>query len=107
MSMAEFRLTPAAEKDLESIWVYTFQQWGVDQANHYTDRLTAALAQLAQSPTAAPAVDHIRSGYRCRSVGRHRIYFRIAVYGIEVIRILHDRMDAPGRLRHSREGGKP
>jgi len=26
--MAEYRLAPAAEKDLENIWLYTRQQWG-------------------------------------------------------------------------------
>jgi len=30
--MAEFRLTPAALRDLEGIWRYTVQQWGVAQA---------------------------------------------------------------------------
>ncbi|MBV7525451.1 type II toxin-antitoxin system RelE/ParE family toxin [Pseudomonas sp. PDM29] len=31
--MAEYRLTPAAEGDLEAIWSYTARQWGLDQAN--------------------------------------------------------------------------
>jgi toxin ParE1/3/4 len=96
--MAEYRLTPAAERDLEMIWTYTRQQWGVDQANRYTDILTATFAELAQSPKTAPACDQIRPGYRRRSVERHMIYFRITAYGIAIIRILHDRMDAPRYL---------
>lgn len=91
--MAEYRLTPAAEHDLEMIWTHTLQQWGAGQADRYTDRLTAAFAELAQSPKSAAACDHIRPGYRRRSVERHMIYFRITAYGIAVIRILHDRMD--------------
>lgn len=27
--MAEYRLSPAAEIDLESIWLYTQEQWGI------------------------------------------------------------------------------
>lgn len=96
--MAEYRLTPAAERDLETIWTHTLQQWSVEQANRYIDILTAAFAELAQSPKIAPACDHIRSGYRRRNVERHMIYFRITTYGIAVVRILHDRMDAPRRL---------
>jgi toxin ParE1/3/4 len=46
----------------------------------------------------APACDHIRPSYRRRSVERHMIYFRITDYGIAIIRILHDRMDAPRHL---------
>jgi toxin ParE1/3/4 len=96
--MAEYRLTPAAERDLETIWTQTRQQWGVEQADRYIDILTATFADLAQSPKTAPACDHIRPGYRRRSVERHMIYFRIAAYGIAIIRILHDRMDAPRHL---------
>ncbi|MDY0937393.1 type II toxin-antitoxin system RelE/ParE family toxin [Pseudomonas viridiflava] len=91
--MTEYRLAPAAERDLEAIWVYTFQEWGVAQANHYVDIITEAFAELAQNPKTAPACDHIRSGYRRRSIERHVIYFRATEYGIAVIRVLHDRMD--------------
>jgi toxin ParE1/3/4 len=95
--MAEYRLSPAAERDLESIWKFTRREWGLDQAERYTDLLTAAFQVLAESPKSAPACDHIRAGYRHRNVERHMIYFRITDYGIAVIRVLHDRMDA---LRH-------
>ena len=96
--MAEYRLAPAAERDLEMIWTHTCQLWGVEQANRYIDILTAAFAELAQSPKIAPACDHVRLGYRRRNVERHMIYFRIATYGIAVVRVLHDRMDAPRHL---------
>ena len=33
--MAEYRLSPAAERDLELIWTYTVRQWGVEQADLY------------------------------------------------------------------------
>ena len=96
--MAEYRLTPAAERDLEMIWTDTLRRWGREQANRYTDVLTAVFAELAQLPKTAPAYDQIRPGYRRRSVERHMIYFRITTYGIAIIRILHDRMDAPRHL---------
>ena len=93
--MAEYLLTPAAESDLEIIWEYTSQHWGVDQAILYTDILFDAFAELAKSPHTAPACDHIRLGYRRRSVERHMIYYRVSDHGIVIVRILHDRMDAP------------
>jgi toxin ParE1/3/4 len=96
--MAEYRLSPAAENDLENIWLYTRRQWNLQQANRYVDLLSAAFAELTSSPMTAPACDHIRPGYRRFHVERHMIYFRIAPYGIAVVRILHDRMDAPRHL---------
>ena len=41
--MAELRLSPAAERDLEGIWRYTAERWGVAQAEHYIDLLYAAM----------------------------------------------------------------
>lgn len=96
--MPEYRLAPAAERDLENIWIYTRRQWGTEQANRYTDTLTATFAELAQSPKTAPACDHIRHGYRRWNIERHMIYFRLTPYGIAIVRILHDRMDAPRHL---------
>ncbi|MEI7844122.1 MAG: type II toxin-antitoxin system RelE/ParE family toxin [Gallionellaceae bacterium] len=96
--MAEYRLTLAAERDLEMIWTHTRQQWGTEQTDRYIDILTADFAELAQSPKIAPACDHIRPGYRRQSVERHMIYFRITTYGIAVVRILHDRMNAQRHL---------
>jgi len=65
--MAEYRLSPAAERDLEGIWKYTRREWGLEQAERYTDLLSAAFQVLAESPKSAPACDHIRQGYRRRN----------------------------------------
>jgi len=92
--MAEYRLSPAAERDLEAIAAYTRDQWGTEQASRYMDRLFAAFDELAHAPKSAPACDHIRPGYRRRGVERHVIYFRVTPYGVAVMRVLHDRMDA-------------
>jgi toxin ParE1/3/4 len=90
--LAEYRLAPEAERDLEAIWLYTFEEWGVEQAHLYTDELAEAFTQLATSPEIAVSCDQIRKGYRRIRVGRHVIYFRLAEYGIVVVRVLHDRM---------------
>ena len=96
--MAEFRLSPAAERDLEGIWTYTSDEWGLEQADRYLDMLTGTFQLLAESPKSAPACDHIREGYRRRGVGRHMIYFRVMPYGIAVVRVLHERINAPRHL---------
>jgi toxin ParE1/3/4 len=96
--MAKFYLTPAAEKDLEEIWTFTCQQWSKEQADRYIDRLVQAFTDLAYAPKTAPACDHIRPGYRRRNVERHIIYFRITPDGIAIVRLLHERMNAPQHL---------
>jgi toxin ParE1/3/4 len=71
--MAEYRLSPAAERDLEGIWKYTRREWGLEQADRYTDLLSAAFQVLAEAPKSAPACDHIRQGYRRRNGPFHTL----------------------------------
>jgi toxin ParE1/3/4 len=94
----EFRLSPAALRDLEGIWRYTAQQWGQARAERYVDALDEAFRALARKPDAAPSVDHIRAGYRRQRVERHAVYDRMDGDMVVVMRILHERMDAPRHL---------
>jgi toxin ParE1/3/4 len=96
--VARFRLTPAAQDDLDGIFDYTVHRWGREQAVRYTHGIERMCAALAEAPNRAQDCGHIRSGYRRRVVARHVIYFRAEAYGIAVIRILHQHMDAPRRL---------
>jgi toxin ParE1/3/4 len=96
--MAEVRLSPKAQNDLEGLFDHTVSRWGEAQALRYIELVEAACADLADAPQQAQGCDHIRPGYRRRGVGQHMIYFRPTSYGIAVIRILHQRMDAARHL---------
>ena len=89
---AEVRISPEAERDLESIWLYTLDEWGLEQANRFSDEMFDAMNKLAKWPKSGVACEHIREGYRRSSYGRHAVYYRIEPYGIVVVRNLHDRM---------------
>lgn len=84
--------------DLDGIFDYTVQQWGLEQAVQYLQMIERACAALAETPAHAQDCGHIRAGYRRELVERHYVYFRLKDYGIAVIRILHARMDAPRHL---------
>jgi toxin ParE1/3/4 len=96
--MAEFRLSPAAQRDLDGVFDYTVAQWGLVQALRYTDLIEAACAELAEAPLQAQDCSHIRPGYRRRGVEQHVIYFQVTPYCISVVRLLHARMHATQRL---------
>ena len=96
--MAEFRLSRRAQRDLDEIFDYTVARWNLSQALHYTDILEAACTTLAEAPQKGQDCSHIRAGYRRLFVEQHTIYFRVTSYGIAVIRVLHQRMDAPRHL---------
>lgn len=96
--MAEFRLTPAALQDVEGIWHYTATQWSTAQADAYVDALNEGFEALARAPLSAPACEHIRPGYRRQPIGRHVVYYRLDEAVVTVVRVLHERMDAPRHL---------
>lgn len=91
--MAKFRLTPAAERDLEDIWNYTAKRWSVDQAEKYVGGLIDTIEALGADPLRGREADDIRPGYRRQNAGSHVIFFKPKPGSIEIVRILHQRMD--------------
>ncbi len=77
---------------MEAIWLHSLTEWGAQRADTYIDDLTAAFEFLSNSPKAGASCENIRSGYRKYPVVRHVLYYRETRYGIEIIRVLHDRM---------------
>ncbi len=77
---------------MEAIWLYSLTEWGAKRADTYIDDLTAAFEFLSNSPKAGTSCENLRSGYRKYPVVRHVLYYRETRYGIEIIRVLHDRM---------------
>ena len=92
--MNRLKLAPAARADLDAIWSYTAKNWNTDQAESYIRNLTQAMRTLAQNPALGKAIDDVRPGYLKFPTGSHVIYYRRTSTGIDVIRLLHKRMDA-------------
>ncbi len=91
--MAEYRLTPRAEGDLEEIWRYTSEQWSTEQAEKYLEALVDAMELLADDPSRGRSAETVRPGYLRRNVAAHVIFYKRAKYGVVIIRVLHGRMD--------------
>lgn len=92
-----FRLTPRAEADLEEIWLYTAKNWSLEQADRYHDAIANAFADLATGEKRGRPVD-IREGYFKYPVGAHVVFYRVAEFGLVVVRIPHKRMDVDRHL---------
>jgi toxin ParE1/3/4 len=96
----DIRLSRLALADLQSIAEYTAHTWSVEKAELYLDRLRKSLNLLAANPSLGRACDDIRAGYRRMEHGRHVVFYRArkSAEGIDVIRILHERMLPTKRL---------
>lgn len=96
--MSGYRLTPAAQRDLSSIWDYTLEHWDERQAETYVLDIRSGIDRIATRPDLGRAVDDIRPGYRRYAIGSHLVFFIDRDGGIDVIRILHRRMDPDQHL---------
>jgi toxin ParE1/3/4 len=88
-----FVLTPRAQADLDEIWDYTADRWGLDQAETYTRQLWKDIAIVAHRPSLGRECTEVRRGYRMYPSGSHVLFYRPTAGGIDVVRILHERMD--------------
>ncbi len=96
--MTGFILSPAAQADVEHIWDYTADRWGLDQAERYVRDIGDACQELASGSRQSRAVD-IREGYRKALVGSHLLFFKSDDEGqIVIVRILHQKMDTNRHL---------
>lgn len=96
--MTGYRLSPAAEADLDEIWRYTATTWSTEKAQDYNDTLFDAFVLIAENPALGQRVDKVEAGYRRFHRSHHVIFYvQTADNTVDVIRILHEKSDA---LRH-------
>lgn len=96
--MGGFVLTVKAKEDLKSIARYTQDAWGREQRNRYLADLDRGFQALAADPLKGRDCGDIRPGYRKYKVGQHLVFYRGIAGGIEIVRVLHGRMDIRGRM---------
>ena len=97
--MGTYSLTRSARADLKSIASYTQRRWGRQQRLLYARQFDDAFQMLAHSPESGITCDTIKKGYRKFPNGSHLIFYRlINADEIEIVRILHKRVDALGQF---------
>jgi toxin ParE1/3/4 len=87
------RLTPRAQIDIQEIWDYTRDRWGVAQAERYVGLIRDIAVQTAEDPRRGKPCDDIRPGYFKITAGSHVLFYRLEGDDFDVVRILHGRMD--------------
>ena len=90
---ARYRLTLTADRDLAQIWRHTNENWGKSQADKYLQLLEKGFHMLLLHPKSGKSRDEIRKGYRSLPVENHVVFYRINEKDIEIVRILHQRME--------------
>jgi toxin ParE1/3/4 len=86
-------ILPVARQELLDIWDYSFENWGQDQADRYLASIDAMFARIVSGSAPSRPADEVRAGLRKVQVARHVVFFRESADAVEVVRVLHERMD--------------
>ena len=94
-----FEISEKANEDLEEIWLYTYENWSQEQADRYYNLILNEIEYIAINFESGKPIENIRKGYRCSKVKSHLIFYKKSKKNtIEIIRVLHQRMDIENHL---------
>ncbi len=94
----QLHLNPKALSDLETIYHYSFQEWGIDQAERYQDEIYDGMNRIVSHPKIGRSFIFELHNYRIFTVKSHSIYYRLNENQIFITRILHKSMDRKKHL---------
>lgn len=93
-----YKISQEANNDLEKIWLYTYENWSIEQADRYINLIFNEIEYIALNPENGENYSHVRKKYYKTRVKSHFIFYKSKKQEIEIIRILHQRMDIESRL---------
>jgi len=97
--MRKLVIADRTRADLKDIADYTGREWGAGQSRRYLGAIKDRLARLRDRPGQGTLRDEIGPDYRSVRSGRHVVFYRETGENIEIVRVLHERMDMHRQLR--------
>ena len=95
----KYLISEKANQDIEKIWLYTFENWSLEQADRYYNLIIDEIEFIAENFESGKYVDYIKKGYRASIVKSHTIFYKRSRKNIvEIIRVLHQKMDIENRI---------
>ena len=97
--MFEYIISEKAIEDLNYIWNYTAENWSVEQANRYYNLLVDEIEYVSENFENAKNFGNFRKSYKYSKVNSHLLFYKKAENNeMEVVRILHEKMDIKNRI---------
>ena len=95
----KYSISEKANQDIEKIWLYTFENWSLEQADRYYNLILDEIEFIVENFESGKSVDHVKKGYRASIVKSHIIFYKKSRRNIvEIIRVLHQKMDIENRI---------
>ena len=97
--MADYIISEKALDDLNTIWIYTAENWSVEQANRYYNLILDEIEFVTENFETMKDFGFARKNYRYSKVKSHLVFCKKHENTeIEVVRILHEKMDIKNRI---------
>lgn len=96
--MLAYELSVLAQKDLDYIWFYTYENWSRNQANKYFEIIQSEIREICLHPESQRKLKLSTKSINVRRVKSHLIIFKIKNKKVFIIRILHKSMDLENHL---------
>ena len=97
--MAEYTISEKALEDLNNIWIYTAENWSVEQANRYYNLIVDEIEYVSENLENAKDFKNVRKNYKFSKVKSHLVFYKKTENTeMEVVRILHEKMDIKNRI---------
>lgn len=97
--MAEYIISEKALEDLNNIWIYTAENWSVEQANRYYNLIVDEIEYVSENFEITKDFGNVRKYYTFSKVKSHLVFYKKTENTeMEVVRILHERMDIKNRI---------
>jgi toxin ParE1/3/4 len=94
-----YSISEKANQDIEKIWLYTSENWSLEQADRYYNLILDEIEFISENFENGKSVDFIKKGYRASIVKSHIIFYKKSRRNIvEIIRVLHQKMDIENRI---------
>ena len=98
--MAEYVISEKALEDLNNIWIYTAENSSIEQANRYYNLIVDEIEYAVENFETMKDFGSIRKDYRYSKVKSYLVFCkRVENSEMEVVRILHEKMDIKNRIK--------
>jgi len=94
-------LSPEAAGDLIAIWHVGAEEWSPEQADRHLREIAEMFERLSDNPNLGRARDDLLPNLRSLVVRPHLIFYRRSTTTIDIVRVLHERLDTIMYFRHA------
>ena len=103
--MSDYELSPDSGEDLETIFDYTIDRWGVEQAHRYKNQLAQHFSEIGTGSAVTRAFLKDFPELQVSRCSHHYVFHFVRKGQLPlIIAVLHERMDLVSRVKRRLDG---